>query len=283
MKLIKPSVEIIPQASGLEGIYKQIELAGRICYKSEDKITEDSAKDFTDRMIKSGHLAMCEHGTVYLSMPTTQQNSYRIDSYKVNKYTKTKLDINNRIYYVTTNLRVLIENDWLDDLKYLCEPTEYHERRYTVKFITNIVIVREIVRHRPASFANESTRYCNYSSNKFGNEITFVEPLWYSNLSSFSNENISKSDFDTMLREAERNYLMALNNGLKPEEARDLLPLCTKSELIMTAFESEWKHFFDLRYFGIAGRPHPDMKLLAESLYNQFCFKNLENENREKK
>jgi thymidylate synthase (FAD) len=158
MKLIKPSVEIIPQESNLEGIYKQIEKAARVCYKSEDKITDDSAKKMVDALIKSGHLSCLEHGTVYLLIPITQQNSYRIDSYKTNKYTKTKLDINNKIYYVTTNLRVLVENNWLEDLKYICEPTEYHEKRITVKFTTSIGIGREILRHRTASFAQESTR-----------------------------------------------------------------------------------------------------------------------------
>jgi thymidylate synthase (FAD) len=134
MKLVKSNVELIEQGSGLEGVYRQIEQVSRTCYKSEDKITEDSAKAFVTRMMDSGHLAMLEHGTVYLTIPITQQNSYRIDSYKVNNYTKVKLDINNKIYYITTNLRVLVENDWIDDLKYLCEPTEYHDKRYTMKF-----------------------------------------------------------------------------------------------------------------------------------------------------
>jgi thymidylate synthase (FAD) len=134
MKLVKSNVELIEQGSGLEGVYRQIEQVSRTCYKSEDKITEDSAKEFVQRMLNSGHLAMLEHGTVYLTIPITQQNSYRIDSYKVNNYTKVKLDINNKIYYITTNLRVLVENDWIDGLKYLCEPTEHHDKRYTMKF-----------------------------------------------------------------------------------------------------------------------------------------------------
>ena len=132
MKLIKSSFEIIEQYPGIEGIYKQIELAGRTCYKSLDKITKDSAKDFVDRMIKSGHGAMLEHGTVYLETPPS------ITHYNNNKYsivTTECSDLDGINRYVTTNLRVLVENGWLEDLKYLCEPTKYHEKRVTVKFI----------------------------------------------------------------------------------------------------------------------------------------------------
>ena len=155
MKLIKPSYEIWQQAPGLEGIYKQIERVGRVCYRSEDKITEDSAKPFVDRMIKSGHGAMLEHGTVYLK---TNDEYYGnpIDKYRDNKYSQLKSI--NGTKYVTTNLRILVENNWLDDLKYLCEPTEYHERRITVHFVCDRGVSHEFVRHRVFSFAQESTR-----------------------------------------------------------------------------------------------------------------------------
>lgn len=138
MRLIKPSFEIIEQQPGILGLYKQIELAGRTCYKSEDKITPDSAAAFVDRMIKSGHGAMLEHGTVYLYSPIqdvdTDDDGYviyesKLDRYKYNKYSKFNGG------YVTTNLRVLVENGWTDDLKYICEPTKYHEKRVTVRFI----------------------------------------------------------------------------------------------------------------------------------------------------
>ena len=137
MKLIKPSFEILEQLPGLEGMYKQIELAGRTCYKSEDKITETSAKEFVDRMIKSGHGAMLEHGTVYLSLDMTSREQYF--KYCYNKFSKAN-STGNAEYstwrgFVTTNLRVLVENDWMEDLQYICEPTKYHERRHTVKFI----------------------------------------------------------------------------------------------------------------------------------------------------
>ena len=144
MRLIKPSFEIIEQQPGILGLYKQIELAGRTCYKSEDKITEDSAKGFVERMIKSGHGAMLEHGTVYLRIPDVCSDGQYVypakGKYAGNKYsrlnTKWEGPANAQyiVTFVTTNLRVLVENGWMDDLKYICEPTEWHERRVTVRF-----------------------------------------------------------------------------------------------------------------------------------------------------
>lgn len=160
MKLIKPSFKIIEQQPGLEGLYKQIEMAGRTCYKSEDKITEDSAKEFVDRMIKSGHGAMLEHGTVYLDCPQHCFTKYIDNPYSKCEYTKSHIEMDEEycssLYYtdkqeyffVTTNMRVLVENNWLDDLKYICEPTEYHERRMTVKFICDRGVSHEFVRHK---------------------------------------------------------------------------------------------------------------------------------------
>lgn len=305
MKLIKASTEIIPQGSGLEGIYKHIELAGRTCYKSLDKITEDSAKHFVDRMIKSGHGAMLEHGTIYLSIPITPQNSYRINSYRANTYTKTKLDINNSIYYITTNLRVLVENDWLDDLEYLCEPTEYHEKRVTVKFVTDQGILREFTRHRVFSFAVESTRYCNYSKNKFDNEITYILPPWIDETSLLDDTSFHYSDdwgtlmcehyydfteegkkdwnfsdvdihnFLFALDSCEQIYLSLIKQGWTAQQARNVLPLATKCDIIMTGFVSDWKHFFDLRALGTTGAPHPQAKEIAEPLMQEFIKQNL--------
>ena len=146
MKLIKPSFLIKEQEPGLLGIYRQIEYAGRICYKSSDKITEDSAKPFVDRMIASGHGAMLEAGTIYLRYNfKAREDSNRVacnlwSKYKENIYSKAVqaqpiLGVLDGFVAITSNFRVLVENNWLDDLKYLCEPTEYHEKRVTVKFV----------------------------------------------------------------------------------------------------------------------------------------------------
>ena len=156
MKLINPSFSIINQEPGLDGIYKAIESAGRTCYKSENKITPTSAKEFVDRMVKSGHHAMLEFGTVYLRIPMQYKD---IDVYSSNLYSKVSFIKDTLSWYITTNYRVLIENGWLDDLKYLSEPTAFHEKRVCVRFTTDRGVSHELVRHRVFSFAQESTRY----------------------------------------------------------------------------------------------------------------------------
>lgn len=136
MKLIESKAEYITQEEGLKGIYKQIELAGRTCYKSEDKITENSAKGFVERMIKSNHTAMLEQGTVYLKITYKNTDFTTLCMfYGKNKYSVLNHSEDNKIYYITTNYRVLVENNHLSDLKYLCEPTEFHEKRITVHFV----------------------------------------------------------------------------------------------------------------------------------------------------
>lgn len=288
MKLIKPSFEIWEQPSGLEGVYKQIERVGRVCYKSEDKITEDSAKPFVDRMIKSGHGAMLEHGTVYLKCETEVINRYihpedgeeedfnKLEKYEYNSYSVTSDD---GIYlYVTTNLRVLVENDWLDDLQYICEPTEYHEKRITVHFVCDRGVSHEFVRHRVMSFAQESTRYCNYSKDKFGNELTFIQPCWldderlklYGPYHTVIRDKSLESIFIASLNNAEKDYIDLIDLGWKPQEARAVLPNSLKTELVVTGFVSDWNHFFDLRARGTTGAPHPQAKELAEPLMKEF-------------
>lgn len=284
MKLIKPSFEIWEQPTGLEGAYKQIEKVGRVCYKSEDKITEDSAKPFVNRMIKSGHGAMLEHGTVYLFCPTEEyvdsngdvQYYNPLEKYQNNNYSAL-VDSNEGIY-VTTNLRVLVENGWMGDLQYLCEPTEFHEKRVTVHFVCDRGVSHEFVRHRVMSFAQESTRYCNYSKDKFGNELTFIQPCWldderlklYGPYHTIIRDKSPESIFIANLNNAERDYLDLISLGWKPQEARAILPNSLKTELVVTGFTSDWNHFFDLRARGTTGAPHPQAKELAEPLMEEF-------------
>ena len=291
MKLIKQSFEILDQQCGLEGIYKQIERAGRTCYKSEDKITEDSAKEFVDRMIKSGHGAMLEHGTVYLAMPT--ETMIPIEANGWGKYTKNPYskgfrvcDVNGqKRVVITTNLRVLVENGWLDDLQYICEPTEYHEKRVTVKFITDQGILREFTRHRVFSFAVESTRYCNYSKNRFSHEITFIQPNWISDkdvenyhmdfgyfTDQDTNHITAVNRFISALKNAEYFYMELIKLGYKPQQARNILPLATKCDMVMTGFVSDWGHFFELRD---AASAHPQAQELAHSLHETFIQRGL--------
>lgn len=261
MKLIKASFEIIEQQGGLKGVYKHIEMAGRTCYKSEDKITEDSAEGFVNRMIKSGHGAMLEHGTIYLQMPT-EFNKGPYEYYLSNPYSK--VNIKDKVAYITTNSRVIVENDWHADLKYMCMPAKYHEKRVTVKFITDQGILREFTRHRVFSFAVESTRYCNYSRDKFNNEITYIYPCW---LSDEDNSADAEEVFKYALIKAEQYYFRLLKEGWKPQQARNVLPLSTKCEMIMTGFVSDWKHFFFLRDDNAA---HPQARELASPLHQEF-------------
>lgn len=292
MKLIKPSFEIWEQGTGLEGVYKQIERAGRVCYKSEDKITETSAKEFVERMIKSGHGAMLEHGTVYLNYSSYEyfdkENGFPLNKYEENPYSKcmiVKYPLLSKIEgWVTTNLRVLVENGWLDDLKYICEPTECHAKRHTVKFICDRGVSHEFVRHRVMSFAQESTRYCNYSKDKFNNCVTYILPNWCTkvNIEDYErnpkliyNANGTLTDneisFLCGLYDNEERYLELLENGWKPQEARAVLPNSLKTELVMTGFAKDWEHFFKLRD---AGSAHPQARELAQPLHEEFIDRN---------
>ena len=300
MKLCKPSFLIKEQEPGLLGIYRQIEYAGRICYKSSDKITEDSAKPFVDRMIKSGHGAMLEHGTVYLAMP--METILPIEANGWGKYTKNpyskgfkvcEVDGQRRVA-ITTNLTVLVENGWLDDLQYICEPTEYHEKRVTVHFVCDRGVSHEFVRHRVMSFAQESTRYCNYSKDKFGNELTFIKPCWLDMSDTDEGREVTRDwnfdildgcsiiaeegEFDdardaflTSLNVAEHCYLELLQKGWTPQQARAVLPNSLKTELVMTGFVSDWNHFFRLRSrIAETGKPHPQAQELADPLMDEF-------------
>lgn len=279
MKLIKSSFEILEQAPGIKGVKQQIERAGRTCYKSENKITDTSCEEFVDRMVNSGHGAMLEHGTVYLYLPIDDSDFSKLTE----KYTENKYTIVNKKQFVTTNYRVLVENGWLDDLQYQCEPTEYHEKRITVKFILPISISREFIRHRTASFAEQSTRYCNYTKDKFDNQLTFIKPYWCNlELGTYSvydpiicklDEKISEKDYTFFmnLSNVQADYNNLISSGYLAQEAREILPLCTKTELVMTAFISDWSHFFSLRVEKLAkGKPHPQANELASPLYDKF-------------
>ena len=293
MKNNLPQFEIWNQEPGMDGIYRQVERAGRVCYKSEDHCTAESARPFVERMIKSDHTAMLEHATVYLlyrdgETASAEQGGDATGEtwqrYERNKFSKvTTVD---GCHYVTTNLRVLAENQWLADLDHLTEPLAHHERRVTVHFTTQIATTREFNRHRANSMAEQSTRYCNYSKDKFGNEISINIPEW---VRALSVEEPTQIDFLELAKKvtegqaddyenwlfanlaAERAYMNLIALGRKPQEARAILPLDTNTELIHTAFVSDWKHFFDLRAQGTTGAPHPDAKVLALPLYDEFC------------
>lgn len=272
MKLIRPSVEIRKQGAGMDGMFEHIEWAGRHCYKSHDKMTSDSAKKFVGNIAKSGHGSVLEHGTIYLAVT----NEDDVTKYLLNPYSKVVrcTGPDGEWWAVTTNYRVIVENNWDLDLMYECVPTCSHEKRITAKFVCDRGVSHEFVRHRVMSISQESQRYCNYSKDKFGAQITYIRPSWWSVATE------DKESFADRLLKAEEAYLNAIKtweerkpdkrfrtgfkgNPLSPQLARMILPNATKTELVMTGFESDWRHFCELRCSTAA---HPDARYLANKL-----------------
>lgn len=198
MKIIDPSYQILTPITGEE--LKNIEIAGRTCYKSEDKIADDSARKFVKMLIKRGHEAMLEHSSL------------------------------------------------------------------TVKFICDRGVSHELVRYRLASFAQESTRYCNYARDKFGNELTFIRPCFWNEAS-----DARYTAWGRAMAYAERQYLTLIHNGATPQEARSVLPNSIKTEVVMTANYREWRHFFNLLAAGATGPAHPQMEELTVPLLRELC------------
>ena len=314
MKLVKPSFSIWEQEPGLEGIYKQIEKSAKVCYKSEGNITEDSAKPFIDNvLLKRGHYSPLEHGTVYLNIHW-EENIHEVfeDMFKFytsNPYSKIVRKIVNKEdlcpdLFISSNYRVLVEHNRLKDLKYLCKPTEFHEKRVTVRFILSRSIAQEYTRHRVFSYSMESQRYCNYSTDKFSNEVTFIQPCWADSLAlqEVKGTVITSDDFGNLIGEyyyhlngkeapyfktceitpernfivslqvAEQLYLELLNQGWKPQQAREVLPNACKTELVMTGFVEDWINFFKLR---TASNAHPQARELAIPLREEFVNKKI--------
>ena len=306
MEFLVAGYEIIDQEPGLEGMYKAAELPGRICYRSQDKMAPGTAERFCNGLMKSNHGAPLEHGTVYLKAPKIYDTSDELDvvyegcalnKYLFNKYSKCAEDSD--YMYVTTNLRVLFENGWLDDLKYWCEPTKHHEKRIQVRFTVDRFTGEEFLRHRVASFNRESTRYVLFTKEKFGGgSIKYIIPVWMLDKQDVINnlKDCSISDFckciiafesgvDTMddvcawmfaLKACEWSYCTLTNKfGWKAEQARTVLPCAISSPLIKTAFVSDWVHFFNLRALGTTGKPHPQAFELADPLMKEFIKRGL--------
>ena len=187
MKIVKPSVTLLWITPDPE---VQIETAGRTCYKSEDKITEHSARDFARKMRTAGHHAMIEHAVA----------SFRL--------------------------------------------------------VTDRGITHEIVRHRLASYAQESTRYCNYSTEKFGNECSFIEPPGLNT--------DQKKEWEEACLYAEDKYFKMLSAGCSPQIARSVLPNCLKTEIVMMANLREWRHFISIRSTKAA---HPQIRPIAYEVW----------------
>lgn len=288
MKLIKQSFEFINQTDfSLVGIKKHIERCARVSYKSEYKITDTSYEKFVNMLESRGHDRPLEFGTVYLSRTSQKEDNMEwLDKYAYNPWSKfsfgngsTRIngELKNTVY-VTTNYRVIKEHHWEDDLQYLCEPTEYHYKRYTIHMILDRGVMDEFRTHVGLSHLAESTRYCNYSKDKFGNEITFIKPCWC---------NIPEGDYGTpdyipdrlprieatesglidAFQYAEYYYFFLLSEGWTPQQARSVLPLSIKSELISCGFKDSWENFF---YRRDAPDAHPMAQEIAKPMHQKF-------------
>lgn len=200
MKIVQPSVSCL-HAPDRRALYEHIERVGRVCYKSEDKITEGSAEQFIRSVIKRGHEAVIEHGSI------------------------------------------------------------------TVKFVCDRGVSHELVRHRLASYCQESTRYCNYSQNKFGSEITVVQPSWLVRPGDGAAVATDWDVWEYSCEQAERHYFDLLRRGHTPQEARAVLPQSLKTEVVATMNPREWRHFFKLRCSPAA---HPDMRHIANLAKEMF-------------
>lgn len=282
MKLIKQSFEFINQTDfSLIGIKKHIERCARVSYKSEDKITDTSYEKFVNMLESRGHNRPLEFGTVYLKVSNKEAFSLK---YKKNPYSKVALkypegDIPNiyciPTHFITTNYRVIKENHWENDLQYLCEPTEYHYKRYTAHMILDRGVMDEFRTHVGLSHLAESTRYCNYSKDKFDNEITFIKPCWlddeklklYGPYHTVIRDKSPESIFIANLNNVERDYLDLIKLGWTPQQARSILPLGIKSELISCGFEDAWKNFF---YRRDAKDAHPMAQEIAKPMHQKF-------------
>lgn len=306
MKLIKQSFQFVNQKGfTLKDIYKHIEYCARISYKSQDKITDTSYEKFVNMLESRGHDRPLEFGTVYLTLRGDDADALRnIFIYAENPWTKIRkqvikaeYDPNIRVVlnYVTTNYRVIVENHLEEDLKYLCEPTEYHYKRYTAHMILDRGVMDEFRTHVGLSHLAESTRYCNYSKDKFGDEITFIKPCWldvpegkYNHCIMVSKNspdirvecvgsdeigkyyNIGEDEglFLNSLVQSELTYLNLINNRKwTPQQARSVLPLSIKSELISCGFKDSWENFF---YRRDAPDAHPMAQEIAKPMHQKF-------------
>lgn len=284
MKLINQSFEILEQTDfSLVGIKKFIEKCGRVCYKSEDKITEDSYIKFVDNLIKRGHDRPLEFGTVHLKLEYSKFQGFMQALYSERIYNDIWMESNGdgEFIYITTNYRyyldILKRFPWVAAHFDKSDSTIY-PKRYTVHFITSRGIMDEFRTHVSLSHLAESTRYCNYSKGKFDNQVTFVIPSWCNSLIEGSEQNYSLSEinrdeivFMDALQNAQNSYLSLLKLGWKPQEARDVLPLGIKSELISCGFEDAWENFIRRRSpkYGDPGA-HPMAAEIANKLGEEF-------------
>ena len=289
MKLIKQDFNIVNQQGfSIKDIKKHIEYCARISYKSQDKITDDSYEKFVNMLEKRDHARPLEFGTVHLKMPWKTFNNFA--GFCVSKgfwdscWIKYNIDreSEDKMVYITTNYRyylaLLHEAPWLS--KYLdSNDSKFYPKRYTVHFIISRGIMDEFRTHVGLSHLAESTRYCNYSKDKFDNQITFIQPSWIildKEIAPINELCLLSGQYDrenpnlrylASLVDANYTYISLLNKGWTPQQARGVLPLSIKSELISCGFKDAWNNFF---YRRCANDAHPMAREVAIPLQDKF-------------
>ena len=277
MKLIKQSFDILEQKDfSLIGIKKFIERCGRVCYKSEDRITDDSYEKFVNMLVKRDHARPLEFGTVHLKISSGMLfEEFLQDLVDCELYNPTWIKYKElpEYTYITTNyrhyLQIIKECPYI--AKYFTEQDNcYYPSRYTVHMVLSRGVMDEFRTHVGLSHLAESTRYCAYNKNKFNNEVTFVIPNWVNtNCPNKEQEgpSVASMEWSTAMLDAENSYMNLIRMGCTAQEAREVLPLSVKSELISCGFKDAWDNFF---YRRCANDAHPMAREIAIPLLNEF-------------
>lgn len=276
MKLINQSFEILEQKDfTITGIKKFIERCGRVCYKSEDRITDDSYEKFVNMLESRGHDRPLEFGTVHLQMYISDFHKLR-DTLCINNMWNDqwiKYHYAGNLTYVTTNYRyylAIIKVFPSAEKDFAPQDDELYPKRYTVHFITSRGIMDEFRTHVGLSHLAESSRYCSYDKNRFGNELTFIIPNWVN--TNYPNKeqegpSVASIEWSTAMLDAEASYMNLIKMGCTAQEAREVLPLAVKSELISCGFEDAWSNFF---YRRCAKDAHPMAREIATKVRDKF-------------
>lgn len=269
MILIEPKVELLKE----DNFYSHVANCARVCYASNNNSNISDEQFCKNVLIANNHLSMFRHATIYCKYDKNDWNKYTVDIFHLAQNINV-IDIGD--LYIIMNGQSYLEfkrNNIAETLKIDSHiikdlPNELNEyKRFTFKVITQISTSRELNRVSPNNIAERSTRYCNYSKDKFGNQICICKPYYYDNL-----EIADQLAFINRMSEYEGNYLNRISRGWKPEDAREFLPLCTATEVVYTYNVREWRHIIDLRYYGITGKPHPNAKIIVGMIRDQLIY-----------
>lgn len=269
MILIEPKVELLKE----DDFYSHVANCARVCYASNNNSNISDEQFCKNVLIANNHLSMFRHATIYCKYNKNDWNRYTVDTFHLAQNINV-IDLED--LYVIMNGQSYLEfkrNNIAENLKIDSHiikdlPNELNEyKRFTFKVTTQISTSRELNRVSPNNIAERSTRYCNYSKDKFDNQICICKPYYYDNL-----EIADQLAFINRMSEYEGNYLNRISRGWKPEDAREFLPLCTATEVIYTYNVIEWRHIIDLRYYGTTGKPHPNAKIIAGMIRDQLIY-----------